>query len=150
MEQWAQTLGDLLTERGTALKRQAYLLCGNDAQADDLVQDALERAFTRPLLSGTESLRDHAKELLVPLIERIVDQATATGRVRADFSPTDLPMIFTLGGSLSHDIRPGLWRRYVDAVLDGFMTSDADRVGPGIPAPTQAEIERSRPGHPRS
>jgi DNA-directed RNA polymerase specialized sigma24 family protein len=45
---WDQTLGALVSERGAALKRHAFLLCGDDAQADDLVQEALVRAFTRP------------------------------------------------------------------------------------------------------
>ena len=49
MESWEQTLADLASERGPALKRHAFLLCGDEAQADDLVQEALVRAFTRPL-----------------------------------------------------------------------------------------------------
>src|SRR5258707_7821220 len=49
VEGWEQTLADLASGRGAALKRHAFLLCGNDAQADDLVQEALVRAFTRPL-----------------------------------------------------------------------------------------------------
>jgi DNA-directed RNA polymerase specialized sigma24 family protein len=36
---WDQTLGGLVSERGTALKRHAFLLCGDDTQADDLVQE---------------------------------------------------------------------------------------------------------------
>jgi RNA polymerase sigma-70 factor (sigma-E family) len=59
VERWEQTLGDLVAERGTALKRQAFLLCGDDTQAEDLVQEALVRAFTRPLRAlrpgGTEA-----------------------------------------------------------------------------------------------
>ena len=59
MERWEQALGDLVAQRGPALKRQAFLLCGDDAQADDLVQEALVRAFTRPLRAlrpgGTEA-----------------------------------------------------------------------------------------------
>jgi DNA-directed RNA polymerase specialized sigma24 family protein len=59
VERWDQTLGDLVAERGPALKRQAFLLCGDDTQADDLVQEALVRAFTRPLRTlrpgGTEA-----------------------------------------------------------------------------------------------
>jgi RNA polymerase sigma-70 factor (sigma-E family) len=46
---WEQTLADLVSGRGTALKRHAFLLCGDEHQADDLVQEALVRAFTRPL-----------------------------------------------------------------------------------------------------
>jgi len=49
VESWEQTLAGLVTGGGAALKRHAFLLCGDDAQADDLVQEALVRAFTRPL-----------------------------------------------------------------------------------------------------
>lgn len=48
MESWEQALADLASGRGAALKRHAFLLCGDDFQADDLVQEALVRAFTRP------------------------------------------------------------------------------------------------------
>ena len=49
VDSWEQTLADLVTGSGGALKRHAFLLCGDENQADDLVQDALVRAFTRPL-----------------------------------------------------------------------------------------------------
>jgi RNA polymerase sigma-70 factor (sigma-E family) len=49
VESWEQALAELAGARAAALKRHAFLLCGNDSQADDLVQDALVRAFTRPL-----------------------------------------------------------------------------------------------------
>jgi RNA polymerase sigma-70 factor (sigma-E family) len=49
VEDWEQTLADLASGRGAALKRRAFLLCGDEAQADDLVQEALIRAFTRPM-----------------------------------------------------------------------------------------------------
>ncbi|MGC5307681.1 sigma factor [Micromonospora zamorensis] len=41
--------------RGAALKWYAYLLCGNDSDAEDLVQDALVRAFTRPRRDKVEN-----------------------------------------------------------------------------------------------
>jgi RNA polymerase sigma-70 factor (sigma-E family) len=49
MESWKQTLADMAGDRLMSLKRQAFLLCGDDGQAEDLVQDALVRAFARPL-----------------------------------------------------------------------------------------------------
>jgi len=49
VDDWEQTLADLASGRGAALKRRAFLLCGDEAQADDLVQEALVRAFTRPM-----------------------------------------------------------------------------------------------------
>jgi DNA-directed RNA polymerase specialized sigma24 family protein len=41
MATWESALAELVTMRGVALKRYAFLLCGSDAEADDLVQDAL-------------------------------------------------------------------------------------------------------------
>lgn len=49
MESWNQTVAELATVRGVALKRHAFLLCGDGARAEDLVQEALVRAFSRPL-----------------------------------------------------------------------------------------------------
>jgi len=44
-----QTLAELARDQLAPLKRQAFLLCGDDSQAEDLVQEALVRAFARPL-----------------------------------------------------------------------------------------------------
>jgi RNA polymerase sigma-70 factor (sigma-E family) len=49
MGNWKQTLAELAHDRFMSLKRQAFLLCGDESQAEDLVQDALVRAFARPL-----------------------------------------------------------------------------------------------------
>jgi hypothetical protein len=49
VESWKHTLAELASGRGAALKRHAFLLCGDDFQAEDLVQEALVRAFARPL-----------------------------------------------------------------------------------------------------
>ncbi len=49
MESWKQTLAELASDQFAPLKRQAFLLCGDDSQAEDLVQEALVRAFARPL-----------------------------------------------------------------------------------------------------
>ncbi len=40
-------VAELLATRGRALTRYAYLLCGNAADAEDLVQDALVKTFAR-------------------------------------------------------------------------------------------------------
>lgn len=51
MSDWEHVLDSLVRERGAALVRYAALLTGGTAEAEDLVQDALVRAFSqgRPL-----------------------------------------------------------------------------------------------------
>lgn len=104
-----------------------------------------DRAMWQVMLSVADHHRDQARLLLQPISERIVDRARSTGRLRHDFMPTDLPMIFLFTGGLSRNtagIRPDLWRRYVDATLDGFMLNDADHVGAAVPAaPTDADVD---------
>ncbi|MCW2941991.1 MAG: hypothetical protein JWN00_4976 [Actinomycetia bacterium] len=48
MADWETAMVTLARERGGALKRYAFLLSGDDAEADDLLQEALVRAFARP------------------------------------------------------------------------------------------------------
>ncbi|QJW37817.1 RNA polymerase sigma factor [Cellulosimicrobium protaetiae] len=47
MPRWDGELGDLVARRGRALNGYAYLLCGDAQQAEDLVQDALVKVFSR-------------------------------------------------------------------------------------------------------
>jgi RNA polymerase sigma factor (sigma-70 family) len=65
MAGWAETMAALTQERGEALKRYAFLLCGNDADADDLVQDALVRAFARPGRHGTAEAEAYVRRILL-------------------------------------------------------------------------------------
>lgn len=105
-----------------------------------------DRGILQTMLSSADALRDLAEEHLLPISNRIVARAKAAGRVRPDFEATDLPMIFMLSGALNQETRPELWCRYVNALLDGFMVHDRDRVGAIVGAPTEAEIERITTG----
>lgn len=56
MAEWEVSLERLVKDRGTALIRYGYLLCGDRDEAEDLVQDALMRTFAagrRRLEAGT-------------------------------------------------------------------------------------------------
>src|SRR5690606_1947209 len=47
MARWEQVLDDLVHERGAALVGYGFLLTGDRREAEDLVQDALVKTFTR-------------------------------------------------------------------------------------------------------
>lgn len=46
-QRWEQVVERLVVERGNALARYAYLVCGSQDDAADLVQDALVKTFGR-------------------------------------------------------------------------------------------------------
>ncbi|MFG2488884.1 RNA polymerase sigma factor [Streptomyces virginiae] len=69
---WHDVAGELLQARGPALKRYGYLLCGDRAEADDLVQDALVRVFAQPRRSwDVESAEPYVRRVM---LNRYLDQ----------------------------------------------------------------------------
>jgi RNA polymerase sigma-70 factor (sigma-E family) len=78
MESWKQTVAELAGDRLAPLKRQAYLLCGDESRAEDLVQEALVRAFARPLRAP----RPGAAEayVRVTMVHLFIDEARKRSR----------------------------------------------------------------------
>jgi len=78
MESWNRALADLAGDRLVALKRQAFLLCGDDQQAEDLVQDALVRAFARSLRAPRpEAVEAYVRKIMMNLF---IDRARRQSR----------------------------------------------------------------------
>jgi AcrR family transcriptional regulator len=89
---------------------------------------ACDRGFKEVALSGTHGLERvaRARELMFPVVTRLVERAQSDGSLRADLAPTDLPLLQVMLGTLSEctrDIEPEAWRRYLTLVLDGLRTS---------------------------
>jgi AcrR family transcriptional regulator len=72
-----------------------------------------------------------ARERMIPTCTRLVERAQASGQLRADIEPTDLPLMHLMIGSVAdytHEVQPDLWRRYLGILLDGL------RAVPGEPS----------------
>lgn len=65
MSSWSRALDELVRERGPALFGYAYVLTGNAADAEDLVQSALVRTFrTGRATSGINSTHSYVKRAI--------------------------------------------------------------------------------------
>ncbi len=88
---------------------------------------ACDRGFKEVALSGYHGLERcaRARELMLPVVTRLVERAQAEGSLRPDVSPTDMPLLQLMLGSLSdctREVDPEVWRRYVGIVADGLRT----------------------------
>jgi AcrR family transcriptional regulator len=88
---------------------------------------ACDRGLKEVVLSGAHGLERvaRARELMFPLVTRLVERAQADGSLRPDVEPTDMPLLQLMLGSLSEctkDIDPEIWRRYLAIVIDGLRT----------------------------
>jgi AcrR family transcriptional regulator len=91
-------------------------------------QHACDRGFKEVALAGGHGLARvaRARQLLFPLVSRLVARAQADGSLRADIEPTDMPLLQLMLGSLSECTRnadPEVWRRYLGIITDGLRTS---------------------------
>ena len=73
-------------------------------------------------LAGTSPEIDAKKREVHELVASLVRDAQRSGELRADFSPDDLPILFSgLGATASRDaLASGQTNRFVDIVLDGL------------------------------
>jgi AcrR family transcriptional regulator len=84
------------------------------------------------------------KAALSDALGRLLRDAQTAGEVRPDLEPADVPhLICAAAGSapegMSRD--PGLWRRYLDVIVDGMRVSAG---APAAPAPARGATPRRR------
>lgn len=107
---------------------------------------AADRGLCQILMSATYG-RDRvcqARAGLQPAVTAMVERAQQAGAVRADFRPTDVPLIefmLAAGAEYTQHVRPGLWRRYLALVLDGLMPCRTGTSALPEPALSPAEME---------
>ncbi len=98
----------------------------------------------------TTSDRGHSRaqatrERIRPLLAQLVERAQAQGRLRADFTAEDVPVVLWALGrvvEVTEGVAPGTWRRYLGLVLDG-LPAGAPRSLPR-PALTSAQLAAAR------
>ena len=74
---------------------------------------------------------------MAPVIAELMARAKAAGQLREDIGPQDFPLLQILLGAVidvSRDASPGLWRRYLELILQGM------RAEPGPPAPLRVAV----------
>jgi AcrR family transcriptional regulator len=70
--------------------------------------------------------------------DELVKRAKATGKLRDDFEPTDLPAIMLMIGAIADfasAVAPDLWQRYFDMIIDGLRPQPAGVPGLSVQAP---------------
>jgi AcrR family transcriptional regulator len=97
-----------------------FLECATAAHAGD-------RGLKEVALSGVHGLGRvaRARQLMTPLMTRLVARAQEQGSLRPDIEATDLPLLQLMLGSLSECTRsvdPAIWRRYLGILTDGLCT----------------------------
>ena len=85
-----------------------------------------------------------ARDRITPIVRALLERARDAGVVRPDIEPTDLPVIqWMIGAVVDHgrDVKPDLWRRYLEIVLRGIR-AEPELAGPlSVDALTDDELQ---------
>ncbi|MBV9379415.1 MAG: TetR/AcrR family transcriptional regulator [Streptosporangiaceae bacterium] len=87
----------------------------------------------------------YARERMRPAVTRLVKRAQAAGQVRADLRATDIPFIaimLTTAGEYAAQVRPDIWRRYLNLIIDGLRPERDTATPLPVAALTPQELEQ--------
>jgi len=94
-----------------------------------------------PVLEDPQVVAAH--ERLLEVTGRLLSRAQATGHVRPDLTPQDIPVLLCAVGATDvprRDGQPALWERYFEIVFAGLQTQPSGTLA--ATAPTEAELRR--------
>jgi len=103
--------------------------------------NSTDRGFREVMLGAAG--RDRiamGRSRIQPVVSGIVERAQAAGVLRPDAAPLDMPMIQLMLSTIAdaaRDVRPDLWRRYLDLFLDGLRAKPRREL---VPPPTPPEM----------
>ena len=86
-----------------------------------------------------------------PKICELIDRAKESGDLRPDFEVEDFAMLVEMisaVGDATHDLAPGLWRRYLRIILDGMETARAGHRDLGPSALSRDQLDDVMCGRP--
>jgi AcrR family transcriptional regulator len=87
----------------------------------------------------------YARDQMRPAVTRLIERAQATGQLRQDLAPTDIPFIgFMLSTAAQYagEMRPGIWRRYLTLLIDGLRAARTGTTPLPVAPLNVAEMER--------
>jgi AcrR family transcriptional regulator len=94
--------------------------------AETIERQVRNRGLRQVLQSQAGEQRvGRGRERLTPLTDRLFERAKAAGMIRADVTVTDIGILIMAVaeiGDISRQVRPNLWRRYYDLLLDAIRT----------------------------
>ncbi|MFN8112818.1 MAG: TetR/AcrR family transcriptional regulator [Solirubrobacterales bacterium] len=102
-------------------------------------KQAADRGLKQALLvpnRGAERLAA-ARARIEPKVDSIIARAQEAGALRPDFRHEDVPLVFEMVFAVNdatHDVDPGLYRRYLKLIVDGLATERTGKCELGHPA----------------
>lgn len=93
---------------------------------DGVALQACDRGLKQAMLSRGRDRAQRARETIAPIAGELIARAQAAGRLRADLSTMDLPIINLMIGAIADLTRPvaaDTYRRMLQIVLDGLATA---------------------------
>jgi AcrR family transcriptional regulator len=110
-----------------------------------LEQQASDRGLRELAFAGQHGRERvaRARARIAPIVEQLVANALASGQLRADFVPEDMPIIQKMVCDvmdISSAVSPELWRRYLGMLLDGLRAERSAPTPLALPALGQDDV----------